>query len=282
MVASSLYVAAHVAYDGTDYCGYQYQNDVPTIQGELEQALRAFSSFDGRVIGSGRTDTGVHAVGQVIAAEVPWSHGPAALQQAWNAHLPDAIQVRNVVEASGGFHPRFNATARTYRYMVDCYSVQPASVTLPFPLPRHSPLTERFALFEPRYLDLKAMDNAADLLLGEHDFSTFGQPPQGENTVRQVYQADWQAVESSLPPLADLPGRRLVFTIRANAFLRRMVRNLVGTLLEVGRGRRSIEDVQVALMARDRRRSAPPAPPAGLTLERVDFPVEIWPWRERE
>ncbi len=279
---SSLYVAARVAFDGTDYCGYQYQNGVPTIQGELEQALRAFSSFDGRVIGSGRTDTGVHAVGQVIAAEVPWSHGPAVLQQAWNAHLPDAIQVRNVVEAPGGFHPRFSATARTYRYTVDCYSTQEASVTLPLPLPRHSPLTERFALFEPRFLDLMAMDSAASLLLGEHDFATFGQPPQGENTVRQVYEAGWQAVESNLRPLADLPGRRFVFTICASAFLRRMVRNLVGTLLEVGRGRRRSEDVQAALMARDRRRSAPPAPPAGLTLERVDYPVEICPWSDCE
>jgi tRNA pseudouridine38-40 synthase len=119
------------------------------------------------------------------------------------------------------------------------------------------------------------MQKAAADLVGSHDFATFGQPPQGEGTVRAVYAAEWQVVKDDLAPLGDYPGRRLVFTITANAFLRQMVRNIVGSLLAVGRGEWAPGEVKNALEACNRRRSAPPAPPQGLVLEKVTYPVEL-------
>jgi tRNA pseudouridine38-40 synthase len=140
---------------------------------------------------------------------------------------------------------------------------------------RRSPLTDRYALYEPGVLDVDAMNAAVCPLLGEHDFVTFGQPPQGENSVRCLKQAEWQVVSHDLLALEPQPMCQLVFTITANAFLRHMVRNLVGSLLEVGRGRWPVEAVNQALVARERSQSAPPAPARGLVLERVNYPE---PW----
>jgi len=272
MSAPSIYVCGLVAYDGSDYHGFQYQVNALTIQGELEGALRSFTAFAGRVTGSGRTDAGVHASGQVIAAHVPWKHDVISLQRAWNAHLPPDIGLRGLMLAPDGFHPRFSAVTRTYRYWVDNYFVAGR------PAPRRSPLTERYALFAPWSLDLDAMRRAACMLIGEHDFATFGQPPQGVNTVRRIVEADWRVVERNIPQLDEFPGRRMVFTVRANAFLRHMVRNLAGSLLEVGRSRWSPEDFASALAARDRSRSAPPAKPNGLVLEYVEYPDHLDAW----
>jgi tRNA pseudouridine38-40 synthase len=255
-----------VAYDGTEFHGFQLQPAVPTIQGELEAALQRLTQTPVRVHGAGRTDRGVHASGQVIAAEVEWRHSVEALQRAWNAHLPRSIAVRRLQPAPVGFHPRFRAVARTYRYTVIESAEQSRSA------PRHAPLADRFAYYVTRRLDLAAMQTAAERLVGEHDFATFGQPPVGEQTVRVVEVAEWQVVATTLPPLSAYPGRCLVFTIRANAFLYQMVRNLVGALLEVGCGRWQVADLVAALQARRRDRAAPPAPPHGLVLERVDFP----------
>ncbi len=268
--SSSRTIAALVAYDGTDFYGFQVQDGVPTIQGALEEALAACTGHFARIAGSGRTDTGVHARGQVVSATVTWRHSLEALQRAWNSHLPPAVLVRRVVAAPPGFHPRFSATSRTYRYTVH----QPVSSTEGVLLSRF-PLVDRYSLVEPRPLDLAAMNQAAAHLVGEHDFATFGQPPQGESTVRRIFQAEWQPVHCDLPSLDPRPLQPLVFTVTANAFLRRMVRNLVGTLLEVGRGRRSPEDVRQALAGQQRDLSAPPAPARGLVLERVQYPAEF-------
>lgn len=272
MTASSIYVCGLVAYDGSDYHGFQYQLGVATIQAELETALHCVSGFSERVICSGRTDTGVHASGQVIAAHVPWKHDVDALQAAWNANLPPDINVRRLALAPVEFHPRFSALTRIYRYRVDHYFVEGCT------LPRRSPLTARYALFAPWPLDLNAMRYAARSLIGEHDFATFGQPPQGVNTVRRIVEADWQVVQHDLPQLDEFPGRRLVFTVRGNAFLRHMVRNLVGSLLEVGRGRWSPAEFGSALAAKERSRSAPPAPAQGLVLEKVEYPTHLDVW----
>jgi tRNA pseudouridine38-40 synthase len=262
------YICGLVAYDGTAYHGFQYQRDVSTIQGELERALCTLTKTDVRVIGSGRTDTGVHARGQVIAARVPWRHSVEALQRAWNVNLPDDIVVRRLQLAPTGFHARFSALGRTYRYAVYQFASSRDEA-------QRSPLTDRFAFYITKPLDLLAMNAAAEYLVGEHDFATFGQPPEGENTVRQVYDAAWQVVRSDLPTIMSYPGVLFVFTIKANAFLYQMVRNLVGSLLEVGYGRWRPEDVKSALVACDRKRSAPPAPPCGLTLEQVEYPNHL-------
>ncbi len=255
-----------VAYDGTDFHGFQYQPDVPTIQGALEQALASFVPKASRVSGAGRTDTGVHASGQVIAVDVEWRHGVAALERAWNVHLPDSIAIRQVQLAPAHFHPRFSALARVYRYTV----IEAAEQTS-----RQSPLTDRFAITRSGPLDVVAMNEAANYLVGQHDFATFGQPPAGEQTIRQVDEAYWQVVGSDLPMLHRYPGQRFVFTIRANAFLYQMVRKLVGALLAVGQGIWTPADLLAALQAKMRSAAVPPAPARGLVLERIDYPVDL-------
>ena len=265
-----IHVCALVAYDGTEYHGFQYQLGVPTIQGTLENALRSFTKVSTRVAGSGRTDTGVHASGQVISVQVAWRHTVHDLQRAWNAHLPATIAIRSMQIAPSGFHPRFSATRRTYRYKIFCSEGIDGNLA-----PKRSPLTDRFALYETRALNLDKLRQASAYLVGEYDFATFGQPPQGENSVRQLYQADWQIVESNLLSLNQYPGQCFVFTVTANGFLRQMVRNLVGTLLEVGLGNWTPEDVQLALIARNRSRCASPAPAHGLVLETVEYPKHL-------
>lgn len=265
MVHPDRQICALVTYDGTEFNGFQIQNGVPTIQGALEVALQQVVGQFCRVVGSGRTDTGVHARGQVISSEAPWQHSLAALERAWNHFLPPAILIREVAAAPTGFHPRFSATSRTYRYTV--YHPTGSSIHrwLRFPL------LDRYALIEREQLAVEAMNDAAQLLLGEHDFGTFGQPPQGEVTVRHIHEIGWQQLGEGPCHLLDVPLEPLIFTVRANAFLRRMVRNLVGSLLAVGRGEWQREDVADALAACDRSRSAAPAPPNGLVLERVDY-----------
>lgn len=280
MSASLIHVCALVAYDGTDYHGFQLQSGVPTIQGILETALQQVTGVQVRVTGSGRTDSGVHARGQVIAMQVPWRHSLQSLQRALNANLPSSVAVRCLCKAPAGFHPRFSALSRTYRYTVYDRATNDGMPVEDGPASRHSPLTDRFAFYTPHVLDLQAMQVAVNHLLGEHDFATFGQPPQGENTVRRLYQADWQLVETTLAPLSHYPGRCLVFTVCANAFLRHMVRNLVGVSLAVGRGEWSDADVLHALAACERSRCTRPAPANGLVLESVRYADDLDLWTE--
>jgi tRNA pseudouridine38-40 synthase len=254
-------VAALVGYDGTTYHGFQVQAGVPTVQQVLEESLSAVATLSGRITGSGRTDRGVHARGQVIGLALEWRHDLNALRRAWNAHLPPDIVIRQVVAAPEGFHPRFSARQRTYRYFVREGAVQ-------------EPLSRRYVLDVTGPLDIAAMQTAAQHLVGTHDFATFGQPPQGESTVRTLFAADWHVDAPSLPQLGVPAERRLVFTVTANAFLQHMVRKVVGTLLEVGRGRRSVADFAGALQAAHGAHAAPPAPPCGLVLEWVTYPEE--------
>lgn len=266
-------VCALVAYDGTDYHGFQSQANAMTVQDTLEGALDQFCLRQERIVGAGRTDAGVHANGQVIRTTVAWAHSLADLERAWNVRLPPSIAVRLVREAPSGFHPRFDAISRTY-----CYTVQWYRTPQGFPAPRRAPLTDRFSLFETRPLDVAAMNRAAAHLVGVHDFATFGQPLQGDSTERCVLAAEWRIVEATPARLEPFPGQRLIFTITANAFLRQMVRNVVGTLLAVGRGELSVASVGEALAARNRRLSAPPAAPQGLVLEKVTYPPTLDRW----
>ena len=148
-----MYIYGVVAYDGTDFHGFQYQVDVPTVQGMLEDAVRAFSAVEGRVIGSGRTDAGVHATGQVVGVYAPWRHSVADFQRGWNAHLPSSVCVHHSGLAPVSFHPRFSALSRTYRYTV----LQP-DVANRETIPPRSPLSDRHALYVPRRLDVTAMN----------------------------------------------------------------------------------------------------------------------------
>jgi tRNA pseudouridine38-40 synthase len=238
---------AVIEYDGTDYLGFQLQAEGRTIQGEIERALAEVTRGETRVVGAGRTDAGVHAVGQVISFVPHWEHSLPELQRAMNALLPEDIAVHRTAWVADDFHPRFGAVSREYRYTI---------LNQPF----RSPLARRFAYHYLKPLDVEAMARAAKCLVGSHDFASFGRPPQGENTVRQVYRAE-----------CTRQDQFIYFDIVANAFLYRMVRNIVGTLLLVGIGELSPKGFEEILQARDRSRAGPPAPARGLCLMRVNY-----------
>jgi tRNA pseudouridine38-40 synthase len=240
-------VRAVVAYDGTDYGGFQRQSNAPTVQAALEAALAQVTQEKVAVLSAGRTDTGVHAAGQVIAFDTAWRHDLDDLWRALNAVLPVDIAVQEIKEAAPGFHPRYAACSRRYRYTVHNAPVR-------------WPQARRYSLHVASPLDVAAMQQAAQSLVGEHDFATFGQPPQGEVTVRRVLAAEWGG---------ELPW--LTFDIEANAFLYRMVRSIVGTLLQVGCGAMSVEEFAAARAACDRSQAGPTAPPHGLCLMEVKY-----------
>ena len=238
---------AKVEYDGTDFYGFQIQARERTIQGEIERALGDVTGIKTQVVGAGRTDRGVHAQGQVIRFDVRWRHGLGDLQRALNAVLADDVAVLEMGLASEGFHPRFSARRRVYRYTILHH-------------PWRSPLARRTAWHLTRKPDVDRMAEASRYLVGTHDFATFGRPPQGKNTVRTVFRAEWQAI-----------GSRSLFEIEADAFLYRMVRNIVGTLVQVGWGQISAQEFGVLLQARDRSLVKQVAPAQGLCLIRVDY-----------
>lgn len=240
-------VRAVVAYDGTDYQGFQRQPNGPTVQEALEKALARVTGEPTRVLAAGRTDAGVHAEGQVIAFDTRWRHPLADLQRALNAVLPDDIAVRQVAEVPPDFHPRYDARSRHYRYTV-------------YNQPVRSPFARRFSHHVADRLDLRAMQETARMIVGERDFAAFGWPPKGENTVRRVLRAEWSG---------DPPWIR--FDIEANAFLYRMVRRLVGSMLLVGMGRMTVDQFAEVLASGDRSKAGPAAPPQGLCLVEVRY-----------
>jgi tRNA pseudouridine38-40 synthase len=240
-------VRAVVAYDGTGYSGYQRQANAPTVQEALEMAIMKVTREPSTVTAAGRTDAGVHAEGQVIAFDTGWTHRPDDLQRALNAVLPADVAVRELEEASPGFHPRYDARSRWYRYTVCTAAVR-------------QPLARLYSLHVAAPLDVARMAAEARSLVGEHDFATFGQPPSGDSTVRRVLRADWREERSWL-----------TFDIEANAFLYRMVRSVVGTLLAIGRGMLGEGSLAQLLVARDRGQAGPTAPPHGLCLMAVAY-----------
>ncbi|MCD6519076.1 MAG: tRNA pseudouridine(38-40) synthase TruA [Anaerolineae bacterium] len=246
---------ATVEYDGTEYSGFQVQVGRRTIQGELEAALQRITQQSIRVNGAGRTDAGVHARGQVINFRVEWRHSNADLERALNALLPRDIAVRELQKEAPEFHARFSARRRMYVYSIYNSAVR-------------APLLERFAYWVPGELDLLAMQEAAEFLVGEQDFAAFGQPPFGEQTVRTVHRAEWQRHPS---PWGKGQPELLQFIIEANAFLRGMVRRIVGTLLLVGQGRLSVSNFAQVLASKDISRAGPPAPARGLCLWQVVY-----------
>jgi len=241
------YLRATVAYDGTDFHGFQVQVGQRTVQGALEDALATIIQQNVRVIGAGRTDSGVHGLGQVVAFRTRWRHSFSDLHRAWNAVLPDDIAVWSLCEAEAEFHPRFDAKSRRYRYTIWNYPVR-------------NPLLRRMALWVPQALDVRRMVEASSLLIGEHDFGTLGSPPQGDNTVRRVLRASWTQ-----------EGNRLYLDIEANAFLYRMARSIVGTLLQVGTGERSVAQFKCLFVAADRGLAGPTAPANGLCLMAIQY-----------
>lgn len=242
---------ATLAYDGSAYNGFQVQPDVPTIQGEVEAALETILKVPTTLYGAGRTDTGVHATGQVVAFDADWKHDDETLLKALNARLPEDIALQDIMQQEG-FHPRFDALSRTYRYQVAAVDVR-------------QPLLSKRAWQMQKRLDDAALQHIADMLLGEHDFAAFGNPPTGINTVRRVFQSRWQSDNTAY-------GRLYVYTVEATAFLHHMVRRLVAIQVAVATGLISPDTFEDVFRSADLTRNRWIAPPQGLTLAKVSYP----------
>jgi tRNA pseudouridine38-40 synthase len=277
-----------LAYDGTDFVGWQRQASGVSVQGLLEDALRALDDRGVTVSGAGRTDAGVHALGQVAAFALDRALTADAIVRALNARLPDAVRVLAAAEVPASFHPRFDARAKTYRYRIWNGDVL-------------SPFERRYAWHRTGALNVDAMQEAAQLLEGEHDFAAFQSAGTDlATTVREVIASRVARISSAertgtngehgnhmvFPVLSidhdparalrgsaagAVAGALIAYEITGTGFLRHMVRTIVGSLVEIGCGRRPVEWMTHVLGSRDRAEAGPTAPAAGLFLVGVDF-----------
>ncbi len=245
-----------LAYDGTDFAGWQRQPDHPTVQAALEGALARVLGEPAAVCASGRTDAGVHAANQVAnfktASPIPCPN----LAKALNDLLPVSVRVKEAAEAAEEFHARYDARAKTYRYRI-------------LTAPVASPFMARYAWHYPYPLDVEAMQAAARLLAGRHDFSAFAASDPAAADEAKQKSGVRTVFLSRLSRRAG--GRLLLYEVRGSGFLYHMVRNIVGTLVEVGRGKWPPQQVLEILESRDRRRAGPTAPAQGLCLWKVEY-----------
>ncbi len=243
-----------IQYDGTDYHGWQIQENARSIQGELERVISLLENAPVKVVGSGRTDAGVHAEGQVANVNIVRGFTPERLQAAINGNLRRDIRVMKAEIVDDDFHSRFNAKNKTYIYRV-------------MNTPVMSPFWRRFAHHDARPLDVERMNDAARFFLGEHDWTAFSAAQiDGENRVRTITDI---SVASHWDARAN--AAMIEFRVSSNGFLRYMVRSIVGTLLEVGRGEKDFDTIQTAIVTGDRDLAGATAPPHGLTLHKVVY-----------
>jgi len=259
--ATTLRLRLDLAYDGSGFRGFAAQAGQRTVAGVLAEAIATVVRHRVEITCAGRTDAGVHALGQVAHVDVDAAVDPARLVKAVNAMLGPAVVLRGAEVAPDGFDARRSALARRYRYLVLCAG-----------LPH--PLLARQAWLVRHPLDLRAMAAAADALLGQHDFRAFCRRPPGaepgDPIVRVVTEATWREVRPE--PDGLRPGERLLrFEVTARSFCHQMVRTMVGALVDVGRGRRRPSDVVALLRSGDRSQATTVAPPHGLCLVGVDY-----------
>jgi tRNA pseudouridine38-40 synthase len=268
-----------LAYDGTGFVGWQRQANGVSIQGLIEDALRALDGRDVTVMGAGRTDAGVHAMGQVAAFTIARELDTEALVRAINAHLPGAVRVLAAEVAPPTFHPRFEARAKTYRYRLWNAEMM-------------SPFERTYAWHVPGPLDVGAMAAAARLIEGCHDFAAFQAAGSSVATTERAI-ASSLVLRQAQDERSNLPGQPqderslvvspepvegsnhepvIVYEVTGSGFLRHMVRIIVGSLIEIGRGRQPVEWIGAAIASRERVCAGPTAPPHGLFLVRVDYP----------
>lgn len=203
-----------LSYDGTDFAGYQRQAKRRTVQGEVEKALIKLGWTATSILAAGRTDTGVHASGQVITFDLEWRHSSQQLVYALNANLPGDISVKDAREVEATFHPRYDARSREYYYRL----LQETT---------RNPLEERFSWRLQQKVDISVLASCAAAIVGEYDYAAYGTPPRpGSSTIRQVTRSEWQ-----------LDGNRMMYIIRGNAFLYHMVRRLVFLQVEAATGK---------------------------------------------
>jgi len=248
-----------IEYDGTDYHGWQRQKDRPTIQSVLEERLARITSERIRLVSAGRTDAGVHSLGQVAAFSTSSRLTPEEFKRALNSLLPDDIRIIKAEEVPLDFHPRFLAKAKSYLYFIY--------------------LGERSPVFVSRYcwpvkaeLNIKAMEEAGRYIIGTHDFSGFRASGCGaRTTVRSIFELSINK-EDALPFMGiKIREGFIKFRVTGNAFLRYMVRNIIGTLVEIGRGKRKADSIVDILKKGDRQLAGITAPARGLFLEEVYY-----------
>jgi tRNA pseudouridine38-40 synthase len=242
-------IALGVEYLGTDFHGWQIQKSgLRTVQGVVEPALSKIANHPVRVFCSGRTDAGVHAQEQVIHFETQTSRTDGAWLFGGNANLPSDVNFKWAKEVNDDFHARFNAYARSYEYKIHHHPIR-------------SSLKTGYYLWEPRSLNIDDMRKAAAFLVGEHDFSCFrGSMCQAKSPIKTIEYLQINEI-----------GDDLIIKVKANAFLHHMVRNLVGTLLKVGRGEESIEWMLSVLDSKDRKEAGPTAEPQGLYFVKAHY-----------
>lgn len=236
-----------LAYDGTDFSGFQCQRKTRTVQGVLENSLRELGWQEKAVLFSGRTDAGVHASGQVVAFSLDWQHSSADLLKALNARLPDDISVTQISQPEAEFHPRYDASSREYHYTI-------------YQMAARQPLVERYAWRIWPELDKNRLDQVAAMFIGRHDFSAFGRAMKiGGSTVREVFTSQWISVTN---------GWR--YEIEANAFLYHMVRRVVYVQVKYAQSRLSMEEIIRGLTSTQLLKPGL-APPHGLVLAAVNY-----------
>lgn len=260
-------IALLLEYDGRNFCGWQVQPRQRSVQGVVQAALEQMTGESIALVGASRTDAGVHALGQVAHFQTRTTIPAVAFARGIGRHLPSDVAVRAAIEMSAPFHARHAAVRKTYRYLVYCAPVPSALL--------RGRLLQRCS--EPRVAPMRA---AARLLCGEHDFRAFcAANHRGRTSVRRlerctVRRCTW---ERAFPMYAPQVGRLIVFECVGTGFLKQMVRNIVGTLLEVGEGKRSPESIRAVLRSRDRRQAGATAPAMGLYLVSIEYaPALDW------
>ena len=248
------YIKLTIAYDGTDFHGWQIQANKPTVQGEIVSVLRRLTQENTQLLGAGRTDAGVHALGQIGSFRTQSALSTLEFQRALNALLPPTIRIVGSEETGPDFSARWSAKSKVYRYRIYRGRVVP-------------PMLWRFVLHYPFPLDEGAMREAAARFVGTHDFSSFAASTGSEeddkerNMEREILSTELKRTEDN---------EELWFTVHGRSFLRYMVRKMVGTLLDVGRGKLRPEDINRLYQLKDRAKSGPTVPPQGLFMVRVD------------
>jgi tRNA pseudouridine38-40 synthase len=241
-----------VAYDGSGYAGWQFQPDKPTVQGTIEAAWRQITQEDARISAAGRTDAGVHALGQVAGIVTASRLSDGDLLRALNAVLPDDVAILAIEPVPAGFHATRDAVGKTYRYQIH-------NGRVPNVFDRH------YAWHYPQPLDAAAMNAAGQALLGRHDFSSFETAgSERPDSIRTIHELSVERGEGEL-------AGRITLEVRGDGFLYNMVRTIVGTLVEVGKGARDVNWPAEVLAACDRRQAGQTAPPQGLFLVRVEY-----------
>jgi len=248
MMVKARNIMVTVSYDGSDFMGWQVQPSVRTVQAVVEDSLEKIFKVKTLVNASGRTDAGVHAFSQVASFEAVTNINVQSLKKAINSLLPDDISITDISDMPDTFHPRYSAKAKIYLYAINNSEIK-------------NPLMSRYAMHLKSRLNTEAMKMAAEYLLGEHDFSSFmasGSPVK--STIRSIFQSE-----------IIVRGDMIYYIVKGSGFLRHMVRNIVGTLIEVGKEKVKPEDIITIINQRNRSKAGPTAPPQGLYLAGVEY-----------